>query len=63
MLVGRVEKVFVIKKDNSRIVHIKPATNFRNMQYVYAIKNDYMEERRKLEDTTEQALKQAQQKK
>jgi rod shape-determining protein MreC len=63
MLVGRVEKVFVIKKDNSRIVHIKPATNFRNMQYVYAIKNDYMEERRNLEDTTEQALKQAQQKK
>lgn len=63
MLVGRIEKVFVVKKDNSRILHIKPATNFRNLQYVYAIKNDYMEERRKLEDTTINQLKQVQQKK
>lgn len=52
MLIGRVEKVFIIKKDNSRLLRIKPATNFRNLQFVYAIKNDYMEERRKLEDST-----------
>lgn len=61
MLVGRVDKVFIIKKDNSRLLHIRPATNFRNLQYVYAIKNDYMEERRSLEDSTEK--QQAQQKK
>ena len=54
MLVGTVDKVFIIKKDNSRVVHIKPATNFRNMQYVYVIKNKYIEERRALEDTTQQ---------
>lgn len=58
MLIGRVEKVYIIKKDNSRLLYIRPSTNFRNLQYVYAIKNDYMEERRKLEDTTikQQAL-------
>ena len=57
MLLGRVDAVYVVKKDNSRILHIKPATNFRNMNYVYVIKNDFMEERRKLEDSTQkQAL-------
>lgn len=58
MVIGRVEKVFVLKKDNSRLLHIRPATNFRNTQYVYAIRNDYMEERRNLEDTTAKQLKQ-----
>lgn len=61
MLVGTVSRVFIIKKDNSRLLHIKPVTNFRNMQYVYIIKNDYIEERRKLEDTTQR--QQANQKK
>lgn len=57
MLLGRVDAVYVVKKDNSRILHIKPATNFRNMNYVYVIKNDFMEERRNLEDSTQkQAL-------
>lgn len=54
MLIGTIQKVFIIKQDNARLLHIKPATNFRNMQYVYAIKNDYIEERRRLEDTTQQ---------
>ncbi|MDI9320169.1 MAG: rod shape-determining protein MreC [Phycisphaerales bacterium] len=53
MLLGRVDAVYVIKKDNSRILHIKPANNFRNMNYVYVIKNDFMEERRNLEDSTQ----------
>ena len=53
MLVGRVQQVYILKKDNSRMLHIKPANNFRNMQYVYVIKNDYIDERRKLEDTTQ----------
>jgi rod shape-determining protein MreC len=56
MIVGTVQKIFKLKKDNSQILHLKPATNFRNMQYVYVIKNDYMEERRKLEDTTKKQL-------
>jgi rod shape-determining protein MreC len=57
MLLGRIEQVYIVKKDNSRILHIRPATNFRNMSYVYVIKNDFMEERRNLEDTTQkQAL-------
>lgn len=52
MLLGRVQKIMILKKDNSRILHIKPATNFENIQYVYVIQNDYIEERKSLEDTT-----------
>lgn len=61
MLIGTVQQVFIVKKDNSRILHIRPATNFRNLQFVYAIQNSYIEERRRLEDTTQK--QQAQQKK
>lgn len=53
MLLGKVKKVFLVKKDNSRLLQIKPATNFHNMQYVYCLKNEYIEERRALEDSTE----------
>jgi rod shape-determining protein MreC len=52
MLIGKVEKIFLIKKDNSRLLHITTATNFQNLQFIYAIKNDYIEERRLLEDST-----------
>ncbi len=55
MLLGKVKKVFLVKKDNSRLLQIKPATNFHNMQYVYCIKNEYIEERRALEDSTEKS--------
>jgi rod shape-determining protein MreC len=58
MLVGKVTKIFLFKKDNSRLLQIKPATNFRNMQYVYAIRNDFLEERRNLEDTTQKQQEQ-----
>lgn len=61
MLIGTVYQVYIIKKDNSRVLHIKPATNFRNLQFVYAIKNDFTEERKRLEDTTQK--QQTQQKK
>lgn len=61
MLIGTVQKIFIVKKDNSRILHIRPATNFRNLQFVYAIRNEYIEERRRLEDTTQK--QQSQQKK
>jgi rod shape-determining protein MreC len=52
MLIGTVKQVYIVKKDNSRILHIRPATNFRNIQYVYAVRNEFIEERRKLEDST-----------
>lgn len=52
LIIGTVVKVEKIKKDNSQFLHIRPATNFRNVQYVYVIKDDYMEERRRLEDST-----------
>lgn len=52
MMIGTVQRIFKVKKDNSQLLYLKPATNFRNMQYVYVIKNDYMGERRKLEDST-----------
>ncbi|GAA4450367.1 rod shape-determining protein MreC [Rurimicrobium arvi] len=55
MLIGTVKQVYILKKDNSRILHIRPATNFRNIQYVYAIKNEFIEERRRLEDSTVKA--------
>lgn len=55
MLVGRVQKVFLVKKDNSRLLQIKPATNFHNMQFVYCIKNEFIEERRALEGSTQKA--------
>lgn len=51
MPIGTVQKIFMIKKDNSRLLKIRPGTNFTNMQYVYVIGNDYIEERRRLEDT------------
>jgi rod shape-determining protein MreC len=56
MVVGTVQRIFKVKKDNSKLLSLKPGTNFRNMQYVYVIRNDYMEERRQLEDTTKKAL-------
>jgi len=52
MLIGTVKQVYIVKKDNSRILHIRPATNFRNLQYVYAVRNEFIDERRKLEDST-----------
>jgi rod shape-determining protein MreC len=55
MVVGTVQRIFKIKKDNSKLLSLRPATNFRNMQYVYVVKDEYMEERRRLEDTTKKA--------
>lgn len=58
LLIGKVESIRVVKKDNSRLLYIQPATNFLNLQYVYVIGNSYMTERRILEDSTIQQLQQ-----
>jgi rod shape-determining protein MreC len=55
--VGTVRMIVKVEKDNSRILHLRPATNFRNLQYVYVVKDDFIEERRKLEDSTTKAFK------
>ena len=51
ILVGIVYKTQSIKKNNLQLLHLRTATNFRNLQYVYVVENTMMEERRKLEDS------------
>ena len=52
ILIGRVVKKKILKKNNGHLLYIKPATNFRNLQYVYVVENTRMDERWKLEDST-----------
>ena len=52
ILIGRVVKKKIIKKNSLQLLYIKPSTNFRNLQYVYVIENTKMEERLRLEDST-----------
>lgn len=52
ILIGRVVKKKLVKKNNLQLLYIKPATNFRNLQYVYVIENTKMDERLQLEDST-----------
>jgi len=51
LLIGVVYKIERRKKDNTQFLHLRPATNFRNLQYVYVIGDDFIDERRKLEDS------------
>ena len=51
-IVGYVFKKKIIKKTNMQLIYLKPATNFRNLQYVYVVEDKMMPERRKLEDST-----------
>jgi rod shape-determining protein MreC len=57
ILIGRVVKKKVVKKNNLQYLYIRSATNFRNMQYVYIIENTKMQERKQLEDSTANDLK------
>jgi len=52
ILIGTVIKKKIVKKNNLQFLYVKPATNFRNLQYVYIVENTKMEERLKLEDST-----------
>ncbi len=51
LLIGTVTRIDIREKDNTQLLHIKPATNFRNLQYVYVIQDDLIPERRVLEDS------------
>ncbi len=52
LLIGTVVRKKVIAKNNLQVLYIRSATNFRNLQYVYVVENKFMEERRRLEDST-----------
>ncbi len=51
VLIGRVQKIGYVKKNSLQILYLVPATNFRNMQYVYVVENKMMTERKTLEDS------------
>lgn len=51
LLIGVVERIEIREKDNTQFLRLSPATNFRNLQYVYVIQDDLIPERRALEDS------------
>lgn len=52
VLIGRVERIRTVKKDNSQTLILRSASNFRNLEYVYIVDNALLGERRNLEDST-----------
>lgn len=52
ILIGTVYKMEYIKKNNMQLLHLRTATNFRNLQYVYIVENKMLPERMQLEDST-----------
>lgn len=52
ILVGQVKKIDTIKSNNTKLLHIKLSTNFRNIQYVYVVGNELGEEQSALESQT-----------
>jgi len=51
VLIGTVTRIDVNKKNGLQQLYLKPATNFRNLQYVYVISNAMAGERKDLEDS------------
>ena len=51
ILIGTVVTATRTRKNNMQTLHLKTATNFRNLQYVYVIENKMMAERLQLEDS------------
>ncbi len=49
ILVGTVVNVLIVKKTGKRLLYLKPATNFRNMMYVYVAENTFTTEQKALE--------------
>lgn len=47
--VGVVDSVLIVKKTGKRLLYLKPATNFRNLRYVYVVENSYIAEQKALE--------------
>lgn len=51
-IVGIVTKKAYIKANSTQLLYLKPATNFRNLQYVYVVGNELFDEKTTLENTT-----------
>ncbi len=49
VLIGIVDNVQIVKKTGKRVLYLRPATNFRNMQYVYVVENTYQNEQKAVE--------------
>lgn len=49
VLVGTIVKSEIVRKTGKRLLSLKPATNFRNVQYVYVVENTMATERLELE--------------
>jgi rod shape-determining protein MreC len=52
VLVGTVLKVDINKKNGLQQLTLKPAANFRSLQYVYAVDNAMLPEKKQLEDSS-----------
>lgn len=52
VLIGTVAKIETDKKSNARTLRILLSTNFRNLQYVYVVRNNKVEEKKTLEADT-----------
>ena len=50
MLIGTVIKVEINKKNGKQQLSLRPATNFRSLQYVYVLDNQMDAERKQLEE-------------
>jgi len=51
LLIGVVYRIETLKRDHTQYLYLRPATNFRNLQYVYVVRDDFLDERRQLEDS------------
>lgn len=53
ILVGTITRVDIVQKTGKRLLTLRPATNFRNMQYVYVVENSMAPEQMALEAQNE----------
>lgn len=51
VMIGTVYKTEAIKKTTQQLLYLRTSTNFRNLQYVYAVENKMLPERTQLEDS------------
>ncbi|MBS1772621.1 MAG: rod shape-determining protein MreC [Bacteroidetes bacterium] len=51
VLVGTVYATSSVKKSGLQLLYLRPASNFRNLQYVYVVENKLSAERKQLEDS------------
>jgi rod shape-determining protein MreC len=49
VMIGIIDNVLIVKKTGKRLLYLKPATNFRNMMYVYVVENTFQNEQKALE--------------